>query len=540
MKNNFPQDKNNLIEESLVAGIDLGSNTFKLMIAKIRKNGDAFKIQELDTVKSTVRLAAGLDKENILSEEIIDKALNCLLRFGDRVRNFPKNNVCIIATNTFRKAQNAKTLIIQGEKLLGFPINVLSGAEEARLVFKGSSHVSPVCSGERMVIDLGGSSTEIVLGFEDKVNKYDSLQMGCVTSTKQFFQDGNITKKNFSNAIDNAKKIIEKGNLNYKKLSWHQVIGSSGTARAVADLISLNHFDDINKLPINDLGGIITLKGLYKIKEHILAFSNCSKIKLLGLKNERRPVLAGGLSILIAIFEIFKIKQMEVSESAIIFGALHQALISNLQEKNKDYKAIHKQIIKKEDFVSTIDRRAQEVNDWSEQFTIDQEQASRLSKLSINIYKKININRNKEYYNSKKLLDWACRLHEIGLVINYRQYQYHSSYIISHKELTAFSSNDQARLASLVLGHKSRLDKLNFKKDYIDWPLLLSLRISFIIYKKRKNFDLPEIKIENKSNKITVIIDKNWLDKKPFTKFGILKEAASWKKFFTQYELIAR
>ena len=171
MKNNFPQDKNNLIEESLVAGIDLGSNTFKLMIAKIRKNGDAFKIQELDTVKSTVRLAAGLDKENILSEEIIDKALNCLLRFGDRVRNFPKNNVCIIATNTFRKAQNAKTLIIQGEKLLGFPINVLSGAEEARLVFKGSSHVSPVCSGERMVIDLGGSSTEIVLGFEDKVNK---------------------------------------------------------------------------------------------------------------------------------------------------------------------------------------------------------------------------------------------------------------------------------------------------------------------------------------------------------------------------------
>lgn len=525
-------------EEFLVAGIDLGSNSFKLMIARVKKKGNEFHLREIDTIKSTVRLASGLSEDNVLSDEIIDKALNALMRFGDRLQNFPKKNVCVIATNTFRIGTNSKILIKEGEKLLGFPIKILSGEEEAKLVFKGSSHVSPVCKGNRLVIDLGGGSTEIILGEENNIKAYDSLQLGCVTWTKKFFSDGKITEQKIDDAINHARSVALKVYRKYKKLPWSQVIGSSGSSRALADIISLNHFDDINKLPINDVGGTITLKGLQEIKKNILLVSNISDIKIEGLKNERRPVLLGGLTALIGLFEVFDIKQMEVSESAIIYGALHDALLTNIQEKNKNYTGIHKKIMRKKDSQINIDRRSQVVNDWAEQFSVDLYQANRLSVFSANLFKKINKERDEIFYNSTKLLNWACILHEIGLVINYRQYQYHSSYIISHKELTTFTNEDQARLASLVMGHKSRLDKLNFNQDYIDWGLLISLRLAFIVYKKRSDYPGPKIDVKKIKDKIIIKIEKKWFYKEPFIKYGIIKEASLLKKISSKYEII--
>ena len=531
-------DDSSKIPDHLVAGIDLGSNSFKLMIARVQEHGGTFHLQEIDTIKSTVRLANGLDEKNKLDDETINKALNTLMRFGDRIQNFPKKNVCVIATNTFRVAKNAKFLIEEGEKLLGFPIKVISGEDEARLVFTGAEHVSPICDSNRFVIDIGGSSTELIVGKSDKIETYDSLQLGCVTSSRKFFNDGIYNQKNLDAAIAESAKIIRMVSSRYLKLSWDQVVGSSGTCRAIADIISANHLNDNPVLPVSDLGGVITRDGLEAIKSELIKFKNITDLKISGLKSDRKPVIGGGLAVLIAIFEEFKIKSMEVSESAIIYGALHEAIINKIEKKGYKYIGSNKKIRRVNKNDKKIDRRAQEVFEWAEQFKVDKIQSYRMIDFCNVLYKKVNQEKNYNYKNSKKILEWACLLHEIGLVINYRQYQMHSSYIISNKELTAFSKNDQARLASLVLCHRGRLDKFNLSSCYIDWGLLITLRLSFIFFKKRMDIEIPEIRIREEDGKIIIVIEEAWINKYPFIKFGITKESLSLEKTQTNFRII--
>ncbi|NQW35347.1 MAG: Ppx/GppA family phosphatase [Methylophilales bacterium] len=530
-------DDSSKIPDQLVAGIDLGSNSFKLMIARVKNHAGSFHLQEIDTIRSTIRLANGLDKDNKLDDETINKALNTLMRFGDRIQNFPKKNVCVIATNTFRIAKNAKFLIEEGEKLLGFPINVISGEDEARLVFTGAEHVSPICEDNRFVIDIGGSSTELIVGKNNKIKTYDSLQLGCVTTNKVFFNDGKFNQQNFEFAIAESAKMVKAVSQKYLGLTWNQVIGSSGTCRAIADIISANHFNDNPILPVTNLGGIITRSGLEAIKLELIKSKTVDNLKISGLKSDRKPVIGGGLSILIAIFQEFEIESMEVSESAIIYGALHEAIISKIHKKGSKYVASNKKIRPVKEYEKKMDRREQEVLDWAEQFTIDKSQADRMITFCNQLYKKISQKKDQDYKNTKKILEWACMLHEIGLVINFRQYQQHSSYIISNKELTAFSKSDQARLSSLVLCHRGRLDKLNLSSCYVDWSALICLRLSFIFFKKRINHKIPEIKIAEEDGKINIIVDESWISEYPFIKFGITKEALSLEKTKSNFRI---
>lgn len=526
-----------IIPDSLVASIDLGSNSFKLMIARIKLHEDIFHLQEIDTIKSTIRLAAGIDENGYLTDDAMNKALSTLLRFSDRIQNFSKKNVTAVATNVFRVAKNGSKFLKQCEEVLGFKIHLLSGEDEARFVFQGASHVAPFCPGKRLVIDIGGSSTEIILGQDEKINVFDSLQLGCVTHSEEFFKQGKFEKEFFDKAIEKAKEIIKPSAKKYHPHSFLQVVGSSGTIRAVADIISMNQFDAIAKLPIGDVGTLITIKGLNKVKEHLIKAKNIDFINLAGLKTQRKPVIAGGLSILIAIFEIFKIEMMEVSESAIMYGALHEAILNNIKTKEDDYAAASKKIIHYDDYEPHHDRREDEVDDWVNQFSVDKLQARRISRLAQEIYKNFSKKDDSSYQNSKKILKWACKLHEIGLVINARQYHLHSSYIISHKELSAFSISDQARLASLVMAHRGRLEKINLDKNYLDWGLLFALRVAFIFHKKRIEIDLPKMNFKLKSEVKVLEIDKKWLDKFPFIHFGLQKESISWERLKTAFRL---
>lgn len=528
------------IPDQLVAGIDLGSNSFKLMIARVKEHQGSFHLQEIDTIKSTVRLANGLSDENKLDDETINKALNTLMRFGDRIQNFPKKNVCVIATNTFRIAKNAKFLIQEGEKLLGFPINVISGEDEARLVFTGAEHVSPVCDDNRFVIDIGGSSTELIVGKSDKIKIYDSLQLGCVTTNKKFFSDGKVDQKTMDAAINDSLEIIRSVSKKYKQLNWNQVVGSSGTCRAIADMISANHLNDNPILPVKDLGGLITLVGLEAIKQNLIEAKTIDNFKISGLKSERRPVIAGGISVLIAIFKEFNIESMEVSESAIIYGALHEAILNKMVNKGEQFIGSLKRITPSNGYDKKSDRRHQEVIDWVDQFSVDKIQAYRMIDFCNQLYKTIKSKKDDNYKNSKKILEWACLLHEIGLVVNYRQYQQHSSYIISNKELTAFSKSDQARLASLVLCHRGRLDKMNLSACYLDWASLICIRLSFIFFKKRTDIEIPEIIVDQKDGKVLLVINEEWINQYPFIKFGIMKESLSLEKAESIYRIIVK
>ena len=529
----------NSIPNNLVAGLDLGSNSFKLMIARIKFHKDKLHVQEIDTIKSTLRLSAGISADGNINDETFDKALSTLMRFGDRIQDFPKNSVTVVATNAFRVAKNGDNLIREGEKLLGFPIKLLSGKDEAELVFQGASHVAPFCEGSRLVIDIGGSSTEIILGKDEKISVFDSLQMGCVTFSRDFFLDGKLTEKNFSLAESRAEKILKNIFKKYKKFSYQQVVGSSGTIRAIADIIAANNLDHLSKLPIDNIGTLITLKGLEQIKQYLIDAGDTKKLNLNGLKTERKPVIAGGLSVLLAIFKVFKIEMMEVSESAIIFGAIHESILKNINIQSQDkYAGVSKKIIPIDDFDSEYDRRIDEVAEWAKQFSVDLPQAKRVSALATEIFKNLSSEDNESYQNSHKILQWASMLHEIGLAINYRKYNVHSAYIISNKELTAFTISDQARLASLVLGHRGNLEKIKFPSDYMDWALLFALRVAYIFYKKRNNQLLPKCTYMEKKSKKYLVIDEAWLKNYPFLRFGLTKELNIWKKIDCQYQLL--
>ncbi|MDA0942156.1 MAG: exopolyphosphatase, partial [Proteobacteria bacterium] len=303
--------------ENLVAAIDLGSNSFKLMIAKIVLTNGIYHIEELDTIKESIKIASGLNNKGILSDKYVKKAYETLIRFGDRLRRFDQNSVTAVGTFTLRSVKN-KNFLENAQKLLGFNIDIISGEEEAAYIYDGVMHLSPESEGDQLIIDVGGGSTEIIIGDRKKLLNATSLTLGCVTSAVSFFDGTKITEQSFKRAVDHAKKIIHK-NISKEFHAPKNVIGTSGTCRAIADIILLNNLDTTTNSPIDEIGGFITLKGINKIKQELLDAGDVECSTLSGIKNERKPVIASGLSILAALFEELKIKQMEVTESALLY-----------------------------------------------------------------------------------------------------------------------------------------------------------------------------------------------------------------------------
>ncbi len=515
--------------ENLVASIDLGSNSFKLMIAKVTSINGVLHIEELDTIKDSLKLASGIDKNGFLSDKYIKKAYESLIRFGDRLRRFEKNTVIAIGTYTLRSVKN-ENFLKNAEKLLGFNIHIVSGNEEAELIYNGVMHVSPELKGKQLIIDIGGGSTEIIIGDRKKIYYSTSLNIGCVTFGIKYFEETKVTKDSLNKCIDNTKKIIKKLIVNETE-SYQNIIGTSGTCRAIADIIILNGLDTITNSPIDNIGGFITLKGLYSIRDDLIKCGDVSLSQLSGIKNDRRPVIASGLAILIAIFEEFKIKQMEVTESALLYGAIHKQLF-HLIDSSSPLIGGYKRILPIESKNEIKNRCDEEIKFLGKKFYNDEKQTNRVYLTASYLSEKI-IN-NKE---SKKILLWATQLLEIGKSINLKNYHLYSSYIISNSELHGFTNKQKLRLSTLVHAHRSSLTSYKINNKYIDWKLLFILRVSYILCKNRELINFESLDIQKINNGIKVEFKKEWLKENPYLSFRLEKEKEYWKMIDPKFKI---
>lgn len=510
---------NNETEPKLIASVDLGSNSFRMVIAQIVETPSGFQLRPVDTLRDPIKLAAGLDNEKNLDAESFNRGINSIRRFGERLRNFSPMQVRVVATNTLRVARNAAKFIAQAEIALGFPIEVIAGQEEARLVYVGASHGAPAHPGNRLVIDIGGGSTEFIIGQGYEPKLLESLYIGCVSHSQKFFANGSVDSYSFKQAELAARQEIQIIAKEFRKKGWEQAIGSSGTAKALAELIALNGFDGTNTYSEDQFGldfsGLISRDGLENLKLSLIESEFVQNSKLIGLKSDRRQVLPGGLAIMIAAFDELKIDSMEIVESALRMGVLYDFL----------GRAQHH------------DMRFVTVEQFMKRYGVDMEQAMRVEQLATLFLEQFPMPEDEDRMNNLSLLGWAARLHEIGLSISHNGYHKHSAYISANADMPGFSKNDQARLSSLLLGHTGKLVKVYTANNFIDWRMLFCLRLAFLLSRRRMNEDLPEMLVQQTQAGFKVSVPKIWIESHPLTEFSLNKESEDWKKIGKEYEI---
>jgi exopolyphosphatase/guanosine-5'-triphosphate,3'-diphosphate pyrophosphatase len=503
----------------LVAAVDLGSNSFRMLVAQAVNTPSGTQLRPIDTLRETVRLAAGLTDTKLLDQDAYQRGLSTVRRFGERIRGFNPSNVRAVATNTLRVAKNSRKFIDDAQEALGFPIEVIAGVEEARLIYIGAAHEVPSVQGNRLVVDIGGGSTEFIIGKGYEPKLMESLYIGCVSHSLRFFPKGNIDSHAFKEAELAARREIQVISGAYLKSGWNQVIGSSGTARALAELISQNelngHGDGLSMGRVNGAGGLITRDGLKSLKKHLLKYEHVSQVELLGLKDDRRAVWPGGLAIMLAVFDELRIDSMEVTDAALRVGVLYD-LLGRSQHHDMRYVTVEQ---------------------FMQRYSTDREQALRVGTLATEFLAQLPNPDKENKSDNMALLQWAANLHEIGLSISHNGYHKHSAYIAGNADMPGFSKNDQARLAALLIGHTGKLGKLANNPSFNDWRMLFCLRLAQVLCRGRIDNDLPKVKVSEHDGSYLVSLSKEWADEHPLTEFSLQKEAAEWERVGRTYKL---
>lgn len=477
------------------AAIDLGSNSFHMAIAQY--DGQAFQI--IGKIKEKVQLASGLDDKQMLSEEAMQRGLNCLALFAERLKKIPKEQIKIVATYTLRKAKNAHEFIQRAEQLLSVPIEILPGTEEARLIYNGVSHDHPDIN-KALVIDIGGGSTEIILGKKFDHEKLDSLSLGCVTY-KRFFRNDLITEENFQEAILNAALTISPVENRYHSQHWEHCIGSSGSIEAVYKVIQAFGYRDTS----------LKKEHLYFLKDKLIEIGNIDHIKLEGLSASRVNTFATGLAILIALFEGFNIPRMYISSASLREGIL----------------------LELEDELKGNDNRDQTVSSLIQRFNIDKAHGDQVEQSAQLIFDDVSDMWGIYDPHCKNLLDWACQLHEIGLSISYNKLRYHSAHIIQYADMPGFSLQTQESLATIILSQNKKLLLNHFDDKYEPASSLLAitqiLRLSLLFNVKRDQIDISGLSFVAKAgNELLIKIPEEWSKAHQLIMFELEKEQKYW------------
>ena len=503
----------------LVAAVDLGSNSFRMLVAQAVNTPSGTQLRPIDTLRESVRLAAGLTENKLLGNDAYQRGLIAIRRFGERIRGFDPANVRAVATNTLRVAKNSQQFIEDAQIALGFPIEVIAGVEEARLIYIGAAHEVPAVQGNRLVVDIGGGSTEFIIGKGYEPKLMESLYIGCVSHSMRFFPKGNIDGHAFKEAELAARREIQVISGAYLKSGWKQVIGSSGTARALAELISQNdfngHSDGLSMGRVTGGSGLITRDGLRALKKQLLKYEHVSQVELLGLKDDRRSVWPGGLAIMLAVFDELAIESMEVTDAALRVGVLYD-LLGRSQHSDMRYVTVEQ---------------------FMQRYAADREQAARVGKLAADFLDQLPKPDVENRSDNIALLQWAANLHEIGLSISHNGYHKHSAYIAGNADMPGFSKNDQARLAALLIGHAGKLGKLASNASFNDWRMLFCLRLAQVLCRGRNDHDLPKVKVSEHGGSYLVSLSKEWADEHPLTEFSLQKEAAEWIRVGRSYEV---
>jgi exopolyphosphatase/guanosine-5'-triphosphate,3'-diphosphate pyrophosphatase len=505
------QNKSVMNATELVAAVDLGSNSFRMLVAQVVKTPSGTQLRPIDTLRESVRLAAGLTDNKLLGNDAYQRGIAAIRRFGERIRGFDPANVRAVATNTLRVAKNAPHFIQEAEGALGFPIEVIAGVEEARLIYIGAAHEVPAVQGNRLVVDIGGGSTELIIGKGYEPKLMESLYIGCVSHSLRFFPKGNVDSHAFKEAELAARREIQVISGAYLNAGWKQVIGSSGTARALAELIAENNFNGQK----DSTDGLITRDGLRAMKKHLLKYEHINQVELPGLKDDRRSVWPGGLAIMIAVFDELGIESMEVTDAALRIGVLYDLLGRSQHE----------------------DMRFVTVEQFMQRYAVDREQAKRVGNLAAEFLAQLPRPDEESRADNIALLQWAANLHEIGLSISHNGYHKHSAYIAGNADMPGFSKNDQARLAALLIGHTGKLGKLANNASFSDWRMLFCMRLAQVLCRGRSDVNLPKVKVSEHNGDYLVSLSKDWAREHPLTEFSLQKEAAEWERIGRPYSI---
>lgn len=494
----------------LLAAVDLGSNSFRLIVGRVEETPAGSQIYPVDALREPVRLAAGLSRDKMLDRASQERGWEALKRFGERLRDFHPDHVRAVATNTLRVAKNAGEFLAEAQAALGFPIEVIAGREEARLIYAGAAHSVPANAGKRLVVDIGGGSTEFIIGQHYTPLVMESLYIGCVSHSRAFFPAGNVDEYTMRQAELAAKREIQIISGEYKKAGWDQAIGSSGTARALAELVEANGFNDAG------VSHGISRGGLERLKRALIKAENVNRLKLVALKPDRVPVLAGGLSIMLAVFEELGVDYVDTTDGALRLGVLYDLLGRTQHE----------------------DMRAVTVDGFTRRYGVDRAQAARIGALAARFYDQLDEPEGEDRDESRTFLGWAAALHEIGLSISHSAYHKHSAYIASNADMPGFSRTDQARLAALVLGHAGKLGKLSQSRE-VEWLLLFCLRLAALLCRRRNDAGLPDINVaQMKKGGYEVHLPSAWVQQNPLTDYSLSQEAAEWEKVGIPYRVV--
>lgn len=483
-----------------LAAVDLGSNSFRLEVARVA--GD--QLYPLDSLKETVRLAGGLGPDKVLDEATQARALACLHRFGERLRGISPEAIRCVGTSALRVAKNADVFIPKAEIALGHPIEIVAGREEARLIYLGVAHSLPASPDRRLVVDIGGGSTEFIIGHGLKPHERESLHMGCVNFSQRFFGSGVVDKAALKAAETAARVEVERIAREFSRDNWRQAIGSSGTARALREILEQNGWSPRG----------ITAEGLAQFRSHLTKAGHVDALaELPGLSRDRRPVIAGGFAIMAGLFAELGIDQMDVAETAMREGILYDLL-----------GRFHKQ-----------DMREATVDEFMRRYHIDTQQAARVKRIALKLYVATGGADDTE----RLYLDWAARLHEIGLSVSHSGYHRHSGYILENADMPGFSRTEQARLALLARTQRGGLIKLPaFAAGAVperDRVLVWLLRQAVILCRSRAEPRLPDVQAEANGKRFRLTLPEGWLGRRPLTQRALEQEATYWSEVGMKY-----
>lgn len=483
------------------AAIDLGSNSFRLEIGHFSHH----HFQRVEYLKETVRQGGGLDAERYLSEEAMQRGWDCLARFGERLAGFPAAHVRAVATQTLREARNREAFVKRGSELLGYPIEIISGEEEARLIYRGVSSLLPPSDERRLVIDIGGRSTELVLGRQQEAQQALSLRLGSVAWSQRYFPEGELSRAAFSLAAVAARAVLDEALDIIHGGDWDTVYASSGTAAAIGDILAAS-----GRTP-----GIIDVEGLEWLHDSLVRAQSTDQIRLAGLKEERRAVIAGGVSIMQALFDLLQLRSLRVAE-----GALRQGVLHTLVEQDP----------------LCTDLRTAAVQGLMQKYCVDADQAQRVAGVARNLLEQLAPETSAEHHEP---LRHAALLHEIGSHIAHSNYHRHGAYVLQNTSAAGFTQAERELLAQLVCGQRGKLRKL--EPEMLIEPRnvypLLALRLAVLLCHARRPPELASLQIQTEGPCFKLSAGNNWSATYPQSAFLLEEEQQAWLKTHWQLEL---
>ncbi len=481
-----------------LAGVDLGSNSFHLLVARM----DGGTLQIIDRHKEMVRLGEGLTDDKGLREDVAERALACLERLGQRLKDMPTERVRAVGTNTLRQLRPESDFVKRAEAALGHPIEVIAGREEARLIYLGVAHGLAAGDEKRLVIDIGGGSTEVIVGQGFTATLRESLHMGCVNMSQRFFGNDKITAKQMDKAeLYGALEVRPVREL-FRHSGWATATGSSGTVKSIAAVVMGEGWSEDG----------ITAASLDRLREAILDAGKVSALAFKGLSERRRPVFVGGVAVLRALFSKLAIEHLQVSDQALREGLIYE-MVGRLEHE---------------------DVRERTVATFSRRFDVDQAHAAGVRETALHLLEQLRGPWQLEHPDFSLMLRWAAELHELGLAVSHSQYQKHGAYLIDHADLSGFTRQEQAVLAALILGHRRKFPVDVFRAlpsgvQRCGWRLCVILRLAVLMRRGRSPERIPEPQLSADGDTLMLRFPDGWLDQHPLTRLELEEEASRLK-----------